>query len=93
MSNGAERKAQAHNAIIENREKIMFSGVLDVISFDETELEISTSLGELTIRGQMLNIESLNRDTGEMLVTGKIDELAYFDKKPESKGFIKRIFS
>ena len=92
MNNESVRRGM-HNAIIENREKLMLSGVEDVISFDELELELVTELGELTVRGEMLNIESLNRDTGDMLVTGKINELMYSDRKPESKGFFKKLFS
>ncbi len=92
MNNESVRRGM-HNAIIENREKLMLSGIEDVISFDELELELVTELGELTVRGEMLNIESLNRDTGDMLVTGKINELMYSDRKPESKGFFKKLFS
>ncbi len=93
MNNEAVRKAFSHNLIIENRERLMLSGVEDVISFDEMELELVTGLGELTVRGEMLNIESLNRDTGDMIITGKINELLYSDRKPESKGFFRKIFS
>lgn len=92
MNNGSLNKNSTHNVIIENREKLMLSGVEDVISFDELELEIVTNLGELTVRGEMLNIENLNRDTGDMLVTGKVNELMYADKKPEQKGFFKKLF-
>lgn len=94
MMNGeTERKSCAHNMIIENREKLMLSGVEDVVSFDELELELITGLGELTVRGESLNIENLNRDTGDMLITGKINELLYADRKPESKGFFRKMFS
>ncbi len=92
MNNDTGRKG-THNAIIESRERLMLSGVEDVVSFDELELELVTSLGELTVKGEMLNIESLNRDTGDMLVTGNINELLYSDRKPEQKGFFKRLFS
>ncbi len=93
MNNETVRKACTHNMIIENREKLMLSGVEDVISFDEMELELVTGLGELTVRGERLNIENLNRDTGDMLITGKIDELLYSDRKPEAKGFFRKMFS
>ncbi len=93
MSNEITKKACLHNIILENREKLMLSGVEDVICFDEMELELITNLGELTVRGEMLNIENLNRDTGEMLITGKINELMYSDKKPETKGFFRKMFS
>ncbi len=93
MNNDNNRKLSIHNVIIENRERLMLSGIEDVISFDELELVLVTALGELTVRGEMLNIENLNRDTGDMLITGKINEFAYSDKKPEAKGFLKRLFS
>lgn len=92
MNNDIGRR-NTHNAIIEGRERLMLSGVEDVVSFDELELELVTELGGLTVRGEMLNIESLNRDTGDMMVTGKINELIYSEKKPESKGFFRKLFS
>ena len=44
------------NLILENREKLNVSGVLDVLSFDDQIIIVETSLGLLTIKGEDLKI-------------------------------------
>ena len=39
------------NLILENREKLNVSGVLDVLSFDDQVVIIETELGLLTVKG------------------------------------------
>ena len=50
-----ERKNMANtviqNLILENREKLSISGVLDVLSFDDQIVILETELGLLTVKG------------------------------------------
>ena len=93
-----ERKANNVNAvqnlILENREKLSISGVLDVLSFDDQVVIVETELGLLTIKGENLRINKLSIDTSEVIVEGEIYNLAYsendLDKK--SSGFLNKIF-
>ena len=39
------------NIILENREKLNISGVLDVLSFDDQIVILETELGLLTVKG------------------------------------------
>ena len=39
------------NLVLENREKLNVSGVLDVLSFDDQIVMVETELGLLTIKG------------------------------------------
>ena len=48
------------NLILENREKLSVSGVLDVLSFDDQVVIIETELGLLTIKGENLRINKLS---------------------------------
>ena len=50
------------NLILENREKLSISGVLDVLSFDDQVVIIETELGLLTIKGENLKISKLSLD-------------------------------
>ena len=43
-----------HNVVVENRERLSVSGVAEVISFDENEVSLVTSMGILTVGGQEL---------------------------------------
>lgn len=65
------------NIILENREKLNVSGVLDVLSFDDQIIIVETELGLLTIKGENLKINKLNIDTSEVTLDGMISSLSY----------------
>ncbi len=83
------------NVILENREKLTISGVLDVLSFDDQIVIVETELGLLTVKGENLRINKLSLDTTEVIVEGKIYNLGYSEKSLEKKSsgsFIGKIF-
>lgn len=65
------------NAILENRSRLMLTGVTDVESFDENTICLYTQLGELTVRGEGLHISELSLDSGEVSVEGDVSALNY----------------
>lgn len=69
-----------HNMILENRKSLSISGITDVDSFDEKAICLYTQLGELTIQGKELHIDSMSVETGDMTVTGDIWAIVYGDK-------------
>lgn len=68
------------NLILENRKKLNISGITDVDSFDEKTISLYTQLGELTIQGKELHIDSMSVETGDMTITGDIWAIVYGDK-------------
>ncbi len=68
------------NLILENRKKLNISGITDVDSFDEKTISLYTQLGELTIQGRELHIDSMSVETGDMTITGDIWAIVYGDK-------------
>ena len=83
------------NLVLENREKLSISGVLDVLSFDDQLVIVETELGLLNIKGENLRINKLSIDTSEVIVEGEINNLGYSDKELDKKsggGFIGKIF-
>lgn len=83
------------NILLENREKLTISGVLDVLSFDDQIVMIETELGLLTIKGENIRINKLSIDTSEVVVEGEINSLNYSDKDIDKKsggGLIGKIF-
>ena len=81
--------------ILENREKLSISGVLDVLSFDDQIVILETELGLLTVKGENLRINKLSLDTSEVIVDGEIYGLNYSEKDPEKKnggGILGKIF-
>ena len=44
------------NLALEDRKKLTLSGVIEVISFDEQKIDLTTKLGNLTIKGEELKM-------------------------------------
>ncbi len=84
---------QNQNLILENRKNLSISGITDVDSFDEKAICLYTQLGELTIQGKELHIDSMSIETGDMSITGDIWSIIYGDKERKSPlSFFGRIF-
>ena len=81
------------NLILENREKLSISGVIDVLSFDDQIVILETQLGMLTIKGEDLRINKLSIDTQDVIIEGSINNLSYSDKEDrKSGGILGKIF-
>ncbi len=82
----------AHSVMIENRNKVTVSGVIDVTSFDEHEIMMETTRGMMTIVGEEIKIERLSLDVGELTLEGDIDSVAYAEDKGPKVGFWSKLF-
>lgn len=82
-----------HSLILQDRQTLELSGVTDVDSFDETEISLYTTLGEMVIRGKALHVNAMNVDTGDMQIDGDIHSIIYGDKDRKKKqGFWGKVF-
>lgn len=73
------------NLILENRQKLNVSGVIDVLSFDDQIVIVETELGLLTVKGENIRINKLSLDTSEVVVEGDINSLGYSNKDLDRK--------
>ena len=87
------RKTQGmHNAILENREKLLLSGVTEIDSFDDRTVILYTQLGELVILGRGLHVQQLSISSGEVQIEGEIRALRYGDRdRTAPQGFLGRL--
>jgi sporulation protein YabP len=86
-------KPRSQNLIMENREKLSISGVIDVESFNDECVIIETDLGVLTVRGEDLRINKLNIDSSELDIEGDIVSCEYSDRdRSRGAGFFARMF-
>ena len=83
---------RSHNVILDNRRKLMISGVCDVDSFDEQQIILKTDMGEMTIRGSQLHVDKLSVETGDVAVSGTVHGMVYTDDKTKEGGFFARLF-
>lgn len=77
---------------MENRSKMVLSGVLDVITFEEENVQLKTVKGNLTIRGDKLKMESYQSEIGDLIIYGNIYALVYVNDLNEKQGFWNRLF-
>ena len=94
-NNAIQNSNVIQNLILENREKLSISGVLDVLSFDDQIVILETELGLLTVKGENLRINKLSLDTAAVIVDGEIYSLGYSEKNLEKKsggGILGKIF-
>jgi len=88
-------KNKSHNLMMENREKINISGVEHVNNFNDEVIEVVTTQGNLTIKGEDLDIKKLNLEDGNLSIEGNIISLHYTEKRdPRQKsiGFLGKMF-
>ena len=88
-----DRKVLVHNLVMENREKLSVSGVIDVDSFCEDSIILYTDMGTLTIKGGNLHINKLSVDTGDLMINGDVDSLVYSNGiKNKGEGMFAKLF-
>ena len=80
-----------HRLTLAARSRLSMTGVLEVESFDETTIVLTTTRGTLIVRGENLHLQLLRLDGGEVLVDGTVDSLSYEDAAPAG-GFFGRLF-
>lgn len=81
-------KPRIQNLILENRERLSISGVLDVESFNDECVIVDTEMGILVVRGEDLHISKLNIDNSELNIEGVVSSCEYSDKEgSKSRGF------
>lgn len=81
-----------HCLSLEDRKCIKICGVKAVDDYNENEINALTICGRLLIKGENLNIETLDLSLGELVLNGKISALVY-SEDIQGKGFFKRLFS
>lgn len=81
-----------HQMTMEGRTRAKLSGVTAVNCFNEQEIVLETSEGEVALLGQGLHIEQLNLDDGQLDVTGEIAGVEYNGPsvKKERRGLFSR---
>ena len=80
----------SHKMSWDGRRLGYITGVKDVVSFDNTEVLLETSMGILTIRGKDLQVKQLSVEKGDLQLEGSVDSLSYSESRQEKN---KRMFS
>lgn len=81
-----KKNMSPHNLIMENREKLTLTGVIDIHSFDDELVLVETTMGILTIKGSDLKMNKLNLDNNELIIEGKAVAIIYSEGELSKKG-------
>ncbi|MCL1880975.1 MAG: sporulation protein YabP [Oscillospiraceae bacterium] len=84
--------SKSHGIVVENRKKIILTGVKEVESFNDDDIIVVTNLGGLRIRGKKLEVAKINVETGDMEVSGMIDSIHYSDSVRTPNNIITKLF-
>ena len=66
-----------HKLTLDERKNLTMTGVTEVVSFDENNVVLHTSLGTLLVQGQQLQLKTLTLEGGNVAVEGEINSLTY----------------
>lgn len=86
-----EIEGKPHQVTIDNRKRIMLTGVLEVLSSVDKTVICKISGKICHISGKDLRVSKLSLEEGLLIVDGEIDALCYKDAQ-SGKSFLKRIF-
>lgn len=91
--NGQPNKKDYHELNIRMRKEMTVNGVSEVVSFDEQDIHLITTGGDMFIEGSDMKIDILDVDKGVVTLNGKIDAIYYSnDDKKEKNGFLGKLF-
>lgn len=91
----AVKTIKAHAIHIDNRERVMITGVEDVDNFNEEEVNFQTDSGYVTLTGTDLHITRLNLEDGQLIIEGGINGVAYSGESEQGdggRGFFSKLF-
>ncbi len=85
---------RAHAIHIDNRERVVITGVEDVDNFNEEEVNFQTDSGYVTLTGGDLHITRLNLEEGQLIIEGVVNGIAYSGSAEQSEGggFFSKLF-
>ena len=76
---------------VKEQKEVILDGVINIEGFDESYVLIKTNSGKITLEGTGLKIESLTKESGVIVVSGKVLSVTYDESKGGS-GFFGRLF-
>ena len=79
-----------HRLTLEDRQHLSLTGVTEVDSFDENTVLLRTNRGLVSIRGEGLQLRSLNEQSGQVRVDGTVSAVVYEQGRAEG-GFLRRL--
>ena len=92
MLQESSRPVTAHKLEMQNRNHVDLTGITEVVSFDNKEIELETIEGAVRFAGEDLHVKRLTLEKGEL--EGRIYEIIYHEARKEKTagGVLSRLF-
>ncbi|MFI3207228.1 MAG: YabP/YqfC family sporulation protein [Clostridia bacterium] len=74
-----------------SREILKANAVTKIDYLSPQAVLLSTNMGKMSVKGENLFVDSLNKETGEIIIKGNVSVITYHEKDANNK-WIKRIF-
>lgn len=81
-----------HLISLENRKRLKMTGITEVIAYNDDIIALKSKQGDLNISGKNLNINKLNLEEINLLITGHIREIKY-ENKNNKNCLLKKLFN
>ena len=94
MLQESSRPVTAHKLEMQNRIHLDLTGITEVVSFDNKEIELETIEGAVRFAGEDLHVKRLTLEKGEVELEGRICEIIYHESRKEKTagGVLSRLF-
>ena len=79
---GGKGKGEAST---QDRKRIDFTGITDVVSFDPVKVVLESDYGHITIKGEGLHVNRLSVEKGELDLDGRVDSVCYSEAGMKNK--------
>ena len=79
------RVKRPHRLNMEDRKRIDFTGITDVVSFDPVKVVLESDYGHITIKGEGLHVNRLSVEKGELDLDGRVDSVCYSEAGMKNK--------
>lgn len=81
-----------HNINLIERKSLTISGVEHIYSFNDKKVEVKTSVGQMIIEGENLDMGKLSIDDNIIDIKGIINSISYSKERKSKESIVKRIF-
>ena len=85
MSELVQSREKEHKISMISREKLDINGVIDVLDFDTSCVNIKTNMGVLSVEGNDIKIISFSKESECIYIEGKFDNLYYYNVSKEKR--------
>ena len=86
-----EKTQMCQKLVLEDRARFSVGLVENVENFTEEEILLKTGYGGLLVQGKNLKMEDLSIESGNIILTGRIDNMEIFEIR-EKRSFFKSLF-